>query len=157
MSLNIRSMLNEDIDTVYEIERNTHITPWNKEIIQDCLLVGYDCKILEFYKEKTNKFEIIGYSIARYYEQSYHLLNICIIKTMQGRGFGKQFLQAILSALENDDRVDYIVLEVRLSNNPALNLYKSLGFEHSFIKKDYYKDSASKEDALVLKKILKKR
>ena len=47
MILNIRRMKDTDIDNVYAIETNVHIAPWSKEILSDCVLVGYDCRVFE--------------------------------------------------------------------------------------------------------------
>ena len=156
MTLKIRPMLNIDLDKVYDIERTVHITPWSREILRDCVMVKYDCKVLESFEENQDQAQIIGYSISRYHEQGYHILNICIAKTMQAQGIGKQFLQTILASLEHDNNVNYIVLEVRVSNVRAIGLYEALGFTHVTIKKDYYRDSNSVEDAIVLKKFLNK-
>ena len=156
MTLNIRPMFDADIDKVYAIETTAHITPWSREIIRDCVMVGYDCRVLELYEEKPEEASIIGYSISRYSNQGYHILNICITKTMQAKGFGKQFLQSILDFLEHDNNVNYIVLEVRVSNIPALRLYGGMGFIYVSVKNDYYKDRNGTEDAIVLKKYMNK-
>lgn len=50
-----------------------------------------------------------------------------------------------------DKGVNSITLEVRSSNDGALHLYKSVGFEEISIRKNYYNG----EDALLLKKVLK--
>ncbi|RYW12480.1 ribosomal-protein-alanine N-acetyltransferase, partial [Legionella pneumophila] len=47
MILNIRRMKDSDIENVYSIETNVHIAPWSKDILRDCVLVGYDCRVLE--------------------------------------------------------------------------------------------------------------
>ena len=44
--VNIRRMNDTDIDNVYAIEKVVHIAPWGKEILRDCVLVGYDCREL---------------------------------------------------------------------------------------------------------------
>lgn len=149
-------MFDTDLTEVYAIEQTAHITPWSREIIRDCIMVGYDCRVLELYEDNSEKATIIGYSISRYHDQGYHLLNICITKPMQGKGYGKQFLRSILGFLEHDHNANYVVLEVRVNNIPALKLYEEMGFTHVSVKKDYYKDSNGMEDAVVLKKYLSK-
>lgn len=151
MTLKVRPMLNEDIEHVYAIEQNVHITPWSKEIIRDCVLVGYDCQILEFCLG-LNKGIIIGYSIARYHNNSYHLLNFCIASNWQAKGLGKQFLKTLLETLKKNKNINYAILEVRPSNVKAVQLYKSMGFIPTEVKKDYYKDVNSTEDAIIFKK-----
>lgn len=147
-------MYSADIDEVYSIETSVHITPWSKDIIRDCILVGYDCRVLEFYKEKTHKAAIIGYIISRYHNTSYHILNFCIAKNMQSQGIGSQFLRSLFHSLEKNKNIIDSILEVRPSNTAALHLYQRIGFKQIDTKKDYYKDRNSQEDAIVLKKIL---
>lgn len=50
-----------------------------------------------------------------------------------------------------------IMLEVRESNTPALNLYKKLGFKILCKRKNYYKTRLLKEDAFVMEKNLQGR
>ncbi len=44
--------------------------------------------------------------------------------------------------------MERMTLEVRVSNNAAISLYKSLGFEEGGIRKKYYSDN--NEDALIM-------
>jgi len=53
--------------------------------------------------------------------------------------------------LENS--VEEISLEVRVSNEKAINLYHSFGFEVKGIRKDYYQDNH--EDAYLMVKVIK--
>ena len=48
---------------------------------------------------------------------------------------------------------NYLMLEVRVSITPAINLSKKLGFEESVVRKKYYKNSdGTYEDALIMSK-----
>ena len=139
-------MLTSDIDSVYSIEKNAHITPWNKEILRDCVLVGYDCRVIS--NDKT----ITGYIISRYADNVLHVLNVCIDETMQGRGYGRLLLDAVFTSLPQHCRA--IILEVRPSNVAAIHLYESMGFTQKEVKQGYYKDLTDTEDAIVLEKIV---
>ena len=46
--------------------------------------------------------------------------------------------------------VESIFLEVRVTNLPAIRLYKSVGFMEIGIRKGYYPGIPSREDALIL-------
>lgn len=150
MIINLRPMSESDIEQVYLIETKTHITPWDKKIIRDCVWIGYDCRILEL--NQDNHTQIAGYIISRIKNRVCHILNLCIDKPLQMQGLGRALLVIFLSLLEQKDVVDSIILEVRQSNKVALHLYSSFGFKEIEIKKEYYKD---KEDAIILKKLLK--
>ncbi len=145
-------MTESDIDAVYAIEKEVHIAPWNRDILRDCIRVGYDCRVFEVNVE--NNRIICGYIISRHSNNSCHVLNFCIAKPFQSKGYGRQFLQRVLYSLTESQKIDHVILEVRPSNNAALHLYKSVGFEQVEIKPAYYVEDNHIEDAIVLKKIL---
>ncbi|WP_419418519.1 ribosomal protein S18-alanine N-acetyltransferase [Legionella sp. D16C41] len=150
--LTVRPMQFADIDEVYSIELKGHQAPWSRDIISDCVLVGYDCQVLE--EELENKKCVLGYIISRQTLTVYHILNLCIAPTRQGEGLGKYLLQASIDKL-NDSAIDSIILEVRPSNQRAINLYQQFGFQKDSIKKSYYQDANGQEDAWLLRKILR--
>ncbi|MFO8939486.1 ribosomal protein S18-alanine N-acetyltransferase [Legionella pneumophila serogroup 1] len=152
MILNIRRMKDSDIENVYSIETNVHIAPWSKDILRDCVLVGYDCRVLEINNGDSSI--LAGYIISRISNNSCHILNLCIVKPLQSKGLGRKLLQTVLYSLSKYTQTESVILEVRPSNSAALHLYETMGFEKVEIKKDYYKDKNSVEDAILLKKLL---
>lgn len=149
---NIRRMTESDVDAVYAIETSAHITPWSKNILRDCVLVGYRCLVLELQMDKSKI--IGGYAICRHADNSCHLLNLCIAKELQSQGYGRIFLQELLNSLVLFKDIKNVILEVRPSNKIALHLYETMGFEQVEIKRDYYKDTEQIEDAIFLRKNL---
>ncbi|MBA3535130.1 MAG: ribosomal protein S18-alanine N-acetyltransferase [Tatlockia sp.] len=147
-----RPMQQGDIDSVYAIETASHRAPWSREILSDCVLVGYDCRVLEL-KEKKQK-QIIGYVICRHSLTVCHILNICISPFNQGKGYGTLLLKSVLDSLSSKQNINSVILEVRPSNLAALALYKKFGFQEDTIKKGYYINGESFEDAIVLKKTI---
>lgn len=147
--LTVRPMESADIDQVYQIELSAHRAPWSKGILSDCVLVGYDCRVLE--KAENNTKQLAGYIICRRSFNICHILNLCISPTFQNQGLGKFFLKNILDSLEGSI-IKSIILEVRPSNKIAIALYEAFGFTHDSIKSGYYKDIAGEEDAILLKK-----
>ncbi|HHU0096299.1 TPA: ribosomal protein S18-alanine N-acetyltransferase, partial [Legionella pneumophila] len=141
-----------DIENVYSIETNVHIAPWSKDILRDCVLVGYDCRVLEINNGDSSI--LAGYIISRISNNSCHILNLCIAKPLQSKGLGRKLLQTVLYSLSKYTQTESVILEVRPSNSAALHLYETMGFEKVEIKKDYYKDKNSVEDAILLKKLL---
>ncbi|HAU0355705.1 TPA: ribosomal-protein-alanine N-acetyltransferase, partial [Legionella pneumophila] len=145
-------MKDSDIENVYSIETNVHIAPWSKDILRDCVLVGYDCRVLEINNGDSSI--LAGYIISRISNNSCHILNLCIAKPLQSKGLGRKLLQTVLYSLSKYTQTESVILEVRPSNSAALHLYETMGFEKVEIKKDYYKDKNSVEDAILLKKLL---
>ncbi|HHT9675057.1 TPA: ribosomal protein S18-alanine N-acetyltransferase, partial [Legionella pneumophila] len=142
-------MKDSDIENVYSIETNVHIAPWSKDILRDCVLVGYDCRVLEINNGDSSI--LAGYIISRISNNSCHILNLCIAKPLQSKGLGRKLLQTVLYSLSKYTQTESVILEVRPSNSAALHLYETMGFEKVEIKKDYYKDKNSVEDAILLK------
>ncbi|HAU0266929.1 ribosomal-protein-alanine N-acetyltransferase, partial [Legionella pneumophila] len=136
MILNIRRMKDSDIENVYSIETNVHIAPWSKDILRDCVLVGYDCRVLEINNGDSSI--LAGYIISRISNNSCHILNLCIAKPLQSKGLGRKLLQTVLYSLSKYTQTESVILEVRPSNSAALHLYETMGFEKVEIKKDYY-------------------
>lgn len=143
----MRTMELRDIDNVYRIESTAHLAPWSRSILVDCMLIGYDCRVLE------ENHLVVGYVICRKSFNTCHILNLCIDKAFQHKGLGKLLLDKLLSSVQ-DGIIQDIILEVRPSNSKALALYQGFDFHCDSIKKDYYKDENGIEDALLLKKTL---
>ena len=150
MTWKVRRMQESDIDNVYAIETSVHIAPWSKNILRDCVSVGYNCFVLEV--KVDNIWILGGYIICRHNSHYCHILNFCIAKDLQLKGYGRQFLNFILNRCANDKEINQAILEVRPSNLIALHLYETMGFKQEEIKEGYYKDQDKIEDAILLKK-----
>lgn len=136
------------LDSILEIENESNPFPWTEGNFKDCLDKGYYSLALE----DKNKF--IGFAIMAISTDESHLLNIGINKNERGMGYGEKLLKKMIIAAEVMGSRK-IILEVRLSNKTAYQLYKKLGFEEIGIRKKYYRLPDGREDAYVLSKSLK--
>ncbi len=141
----IRQMQLEDIVDVYAIETATQPVPWSEGIFRDCLAAGYHAWVL--LREEI----MLGYILAYIRSGECHILNVCVRADVQGSGYGRKLMENALNMAKQED-ADLAILEVRPSNERAINLYRSLGFNEIGVRKDYYAmpDGVSREDALVL-------
>ena len=65
----------------------------------------------------------------------------------RGLGYGKRVMAHMMQcAVELG--VVYMTLEVRVGNEPALGLYKKMGFKKAGVRKKYYEDNG--EDAYIM-------
>jgi ribosomal-protein-alanine N-acetyltransferase len=78
-----------------------------------------------------------------------HLLNICVHPELRRRGYGRRLLNALLFKAQ-DAAVKQVFLEVRPSNEAAVSLYRSAGFQEVGIRPAYYQARDGRENALVL-------
>lgn len=130
-----------DIDAIYKIERDVFID-WYPYSLLHYLITMYQPTSLVI--EINN--EIIGYSISRIEQEGYaHILAIAIARSYQGRGLGKVLLYHTIELLFQ--YTDLIRLEVRTTNQRAINLYKKFGFEVVQTLRKYY---SSGEDGYVM-------
>lgn len=142
-------MLSDDIDNVYSIEIAGHRSPWTREILRDCVLVNYDCRVIELDSDAGRV--IAGYIICRYVAGSCHILNLCITPRLQGNNYGQLLLQNVIDFPKHSP-IDTVYLEVRPSNSAAMHLYKKMGFLQTGTKVAYYQEEEGVEDAVVLQK-----
>ncbi|MEO6196982.1 MAG: ribosomal protein S18-alanine N-acetyltransferase [Dehalococcoidia bacterium] len=76
-----------------------------------------------------------------------HIVTIATRDSHRSRGIGEQLLIAAIE-LALDRGQPLMTLEVRVSNEPAINLYRKYGFEEVGRRHNYYSDN--REDALIL-------
>lgn len=142
-----RPMYFDDVARVTEIEESAQVSPWTPGIFRDCIRVGYNC-IVYLQDEVVQAYGII--SIAA---NEAHILNLCVSHKCRGQGLGRQVLYKLIEVAEQGD-TDSIFLEVRESNDIAINLYKKEGFNEIGVRKDYYPAKEGKENALIFAKAL---
>ena len=76
-----------------------------------------------------------------------HIISIAVVPEMRRMGVGTNLMLKAMKALRKYYLVDEYYLEVRVSNYPAINLYKKLGFEPVKVLRGYYSDG---EDAYLM-------
>ena len=97
--------------------------------------------------EKENR--IVGYACQTVLFEDAEILNIAVKKEDRREGLGKKLMLAMQEkAISLGAQKSF--LEVRISNESALKLYRSLGYNDLSVRKKYYEDG---EDALVMQKV----
>lgn len=135
-------MTMDDLDAVIAIEVASYDFPWTRGIFNDCVRVGYVCRVL------MQGGRIQGYGVLSHGSQEAHVLNLCVRPQARGCGYGRLLLRDLLDAAEKLC-ADTVLLEVRPSNSAAIALYHSMGFNEIGLRKDYYPARQGRENALV--------
>jgi len=149
----IREFTSEDLDTVIWINRT--VLPEN-----------YPSFFFKMHHERYPKAflvavindKIVGYVMCRvekgrlYIKKDEegllgHVISLAVINEVRRQGIGKSLMINAMNNLYKYYNVDEYYLEVRISNNPAIALYKKLGFQIIKTIKGYYLDG---EDAYVM-------
>ncbi|MEX2524935.1 MAG: ribosomal protein S18-alanine N-acetyltransferase [Gammaproteobacteria bacterium] len=145
--IHIRPMAEEDLTDVLAIETRAYDFPWSRTIFRDCLRVGYCCWVLE----RDGVLE--GYCVMSVAVGECHILNLCIHPDTHGMGLGRRLLDYMLD-IAVEHRADSAFLEVRPSNDPAKQLYRSSGFDDVGVRRNYYPASFGREDAIIMARSL---
>ena len=139
----IRRMTLDDVDRVTDIERATFARPWSRESFRQEMERNRAARYLV--AEKDGR--VIGYAGAWIILDESHITNIAVAEEERGRGVGRMLTEALMQYISNLGAA-YATLEVRVSNERAQRLYKSLGFVSVGKRKRYYEDNG--EDAFLM-------
>ena len=146
----IRDMRQTDVPRIAAIEREAYEYPWSPGIFRDCLLAGYTSIVAEY------RGDIVAYAIMSVAAGEAHLLNICVAPKNRRRGYGRSLLQTMMDRAVSAG-ADRMHLEVRPSNDPAIELYVMTGFQRIGVRKRYYRASSGSEDAVLFARQLDRR
>ncbi len=139
----IREMTVKDISQVVEIENACFSLPWSEKSFQESI-IREDTLFLVSEEQVSIITGYIGMYIS-YDEGS--ITNVAVSPEYRKKGFG----EALVSAAKEKARekqVEKIFLEVRVSNSPAIALYKKMGFENLGVRKNFY--DHPREDAYIM-------
>ncbi len=132
-----------DLDGVLAIENAVYPFPWTRGNFADSLAAGYSAWVCRIGGE------LVGYAVIMMVLDEAHLLNISVDQSRHGMGFGARLLRHAMSVARTLG-ARMLLLEVRPSNERALQLYKHFGFVRIGVRKAYYPAHDGREDALVL-------
>jgi [ribosomal protein S18]-alanine N-acetyltransferase len=135
-------MTTADIESVIAIERASFQFPWSTRFFLDELQVDCARSILAEVEG-----HIVGYVLFWFLAEEVDIHNIAVHPDFRRRGIGRLLLEEVVAAARRQERLR-VTLDVRFSNAPAQNLYRSFGFVTRGLRKGYYSDNG--EDALVM-------
>lgn len=141
--LQFRPMQMADLDDIMRIEPTIYPYPWSRGNFSDSLDAGYSGWV---YEEDG---QIIGYAVLMLVLDEAHLLNISIAQSHQDRGLGRALLEYMMQIARGHGATN-IFLEVRPSNQSAIHLYESTGFNEMAVRRGYYPAANGREDAILM-------
>jgi len=136
-------MTHADIRYILQIEKASYDFPWSEGIFRDCLNHPHVCRVVEI------DGAIVGYGVMALGVDECHLLNICVSERFRDRGIGRRIVEQLFGIARRLD-IQTAFLEVRVSNQVAMQLYQQLGFNEVGLRRDYYPAKGGREDAMVL-------
>ncbi len=120
--------------------------PWGLESYTKSAANDYDYLIAAA-GSGSGSMTVYGFALLRCFDDA-ELIRIATAPEYRRRGAGRLLLRALIAETKKRDIHD-IFLEVRSSNEAAIKLYSSEGFERAGIRRGYY--SEPKEDALIMR------
>ena len=142
-SITLRVMQPEDLAAVCAIEQQVQYAPWSEKLFADGLQ-RHRCIVAI-----NQQHQIVGFSIVQFIVDEAHLLNIAVEPNQQKQGIGKLLLDDVL-ANSQQQKATTIFLEVRDSNQRAIQLYQAAGFNEIGLRKNYYPSAQGKEHAVIM-------
>lgn len=94
-----------------------------------------------------NRIEIDEGFFKRDYVRRGHVISIAVLPEYRRRGIGKALMIEGMRRMKELYKAEEVILEVRVSNTPAIELYRKLGFKVVRIIPRYYRDG---EDAYLM-------
>ncbi|MCH8023978.1 MAG: ribosomal protein S18-alanine N-acetyltransferase [Candidatus Marinimicrobia bacterium] len=129
----IRQAHVEDISQLLDIEHYCYDDPWPREAFEE--EIGNGIAGIGMVAEDDGI--IVGFITGLTMAQELQVHNIAVHPDYQGRGIGRQLMEAV-DALGRAGDYKRISLEVRQDNDIACKLYMSLGFKAVGTRKDFY-------------------
>ena len=134
----------KDVERLVEIEKMYFPNPWTKsqflyEINENefsTILVAEDDGL------------IVGFLVYWILFDSAQICNVCVIDKYRKKGIASILFDLAEEEFAKNECFS-VTLEVRVSNDPAINLYTKRGFSKVCVKKGYYQDG---EDAYYMMK-----
>ena len=141
-ALELRRLALRDLGAIERIERESYPTPWSRSMFASELAKPSSICLGAFDATAT----LLGYLIISRYVDAWHVMNVAVDPAHRRQGVAIALLECLFD-LTAGDRRGY-TLEVRVSNEGAIDLYERLGFRPRGIRRGYYTDN--REDALIM-------
>lgn len=140
-----RPMTLADLDQVEAIDQVSFPTPWPKQAFR--YEVAQNPNALCWVAETTEEQQIIATIVVWLILDEAHIATLAVLPGFRRQGIAQQLLARVL--LEGArSGATHAMLEVRISNQAAQNLYQKFGFEVVGRRKGYYQDT--QEDAVLM-------
>lgn len=140
--ITIRSMREDDVERVAELEKLCFRTPWSYNS-----LFGELSNPVAHYVVAVDEGVVCGYAGMWVMFDEAHMTNIAVEEAHRKHGIAARLIIRLMQ-IALSKGAERMTLEVRENNHNAQRLYSSLDFAFAGIRKHYYTDTG--ENALIL-------
>jgi ribosomal-protein-alanine N-acetyltransferase len=142
LAIEVRTLGIADLSAIDAIEKRAYPTPWSRSMFASEIAKATSICLGAFEGDR-----LVGYTINSRYVDAWHVMNVAVDPDFRRRGIATTLLNHLFEVTADDERRGY-TLEVRVSNQDAIDLYEKLGFEARGVRRGYYTDN--REDALIM-------
>ena len=140
----IAKMNENHVPQIAELEKVCFNDPWSENSIASELQND-----LALWLVALENNEVIGYVGSQTVLDGSDMMNIAVSPDHRRKGVAEKLIDELVYQLK-ERKSRCLILEVRASNAPAINLYTKLGFVEIGCRRNYYRNP--REDALILRK-----
>jgi len=117
---------------IAEIEKICHKNPWSEQAVKESFEKNYI-----FFGDKKDGKLISCISLYWYHKEAY-IGNLSVLPDYRRKGYAENL---IIEAIEySKNKFDFLSLEVRESNKPAIKLYEKTDFEYQGTRPNFYEN-----------------
>lgn len=140
VTVEIRPLSLEDIDTLVAMESANQPRPWSESVFNDELAA--DSRI---YLGVVDGESLYGFGGMILSGDEAHITNLLVAPDQRRKGFARRLMVGLIDAAL-DKGARHLTLEVRSRNRAGISLYQRFGMAPVGVRKGYYGD----DDALIL-------
>ncbi|MGE4549237.1 MAG: ribosomal protein S18-alanine N-acetyltransferase [Intestinibacillus sp.] len=141
--MSIVPMEERHISALAALEKSCFTAPWSEAALREEL--HNPCALFLVAEDADGT--VRGYIGCQAVLDEGYIANVAVSPACRRQGAGRRLLSALL-AHAKERELAFLTLEVRVSNVPAIHLYRQAGFCPVGTRKDYY--SEPREDALLM-------
>lgn len=141
--MQIVKMEHRHLPDILQVEAECFSSPWSEQMF----ISEISGKFSHYYVIEEDS-RAVGYMGMWSLSGEGHITNVAVGKNYRRRGFARALISYFIEIAKKEN-LEFMTLEVRASNTPAITLYESFGFTQVGVRKKYYDNS---EDALLLTK-----
>jgi [ribosomal protein S18]-alanine N-acetyltransferase len=142
----------QHLDAIMRIEESSFSAPWTRRMFEVELTDNPFARFLTAHIENAAPLHerlpvLVGYVCFWIVFEELRMMNLAVAPHVRHRGIGRWLLQQALT-MGREQGARRALLEVRVSNQPAVALYERVGFSRSGVRTKYYTNPI--EDAVLM-------
>ena len=142
--ITLMEMKAEHVPQVAQLEKICFSDPWSE------MSIAHELESLwSYWLVAVDGDTVAGYIGSQSSIDEADIMNVAVHPDCRRQGIAENLINTLIAELKKRG-CHALLLEVRVSNTPAITLYEKLGFAQVGYRKNYYRNP--KEDALILRK-----